>query len=233
MLLFCAAVLPAAVYWGKAGFSECATSPVWTRYVACRRSPALKLPSSLTAGTPAFARHELNRSSHGPLATGTVTRWLFEGAEKAGRIPIARIPKIETVSRRRPGEFRTDASTDLELDATVSTTADRPAILPQTGARRSDAGSNIRLKIGRLYVSGEGAPATFPRRSVKSCLLVNSRRYRLKYGIGGGGRLRMGWRTGWDLNPRQPCGCTAFPVPRLRPDSATRPAPPEVYRRTC
>jgi hypothetical protein len=32
------------------------------------------------------------------------------------------------------------------------------------------------------------------------------------------------WRTGWDLNPRQPCGCTAFPVPRLRPDSATRPA---------
>src|SRR4029077_17820498 len=31
------------------------------------------------------------------------------------------------------------------------------------------------------------------------------------------------WRTGWDLNPRQPCGCTAFPVLRLRPDSATCP----------
>jgi hypothetical protein len=32
------------------------------------------------------------------------------------------------------------------------------------------------------------------------------------------------WRTGWDLNPGQPCGCTAFPVLRLRPDSATCPA---------
>lgn len=25
------------------------------------------------------------------------------------------------------------------------------------------------------------------------------------------------WRTGWDLNPRGPCGPTAFPVPRPRP----------------
>src|SRR5579859_8087408 len=36
---------------------------------------------------------------------------------------------------------------------------------------------------------------------------------------------RHQWRTGWDLNPRHPCGCTAFPVLRLRPDSATRPRP--------
>src|SRR5712692_3849435 len=40
----------------------------------------------------------------------------------------------------------------------------------------------------------------------------------------GGIPTRLIWRTGWDLNPRQPCGCTAFPVLRLRPDSATRPA---------
>ncbi len=47
-------------------------------------------------------------------------------------------------------------------------------------------------------------------------------------------RRHLGWRRGWDLNPRQPCDCTRFPGVPLRPlghlSQSSKPAPGPVCK---
>src|SRR5450756_1045236 len=96
-------------------------------------------------------------------------------------------------------------------------------------------------KLRRFAASGQFVKRSLPLPVVahEKCrvrLFADERHRRSGGGRDGGGRERARmvqnscsstWRTGWDLNPGQPCGCTAFPVLRLRPDSATCPAQEE------
>src|ERR1700687_4666903 len=103
-------------------------------YLEWLRSPALQTVFSLRVDRPALPRHALNRSSHGPAATGTVAR--RTGAEakpdRVERSPIART--AATSGRRcRAGDLRKEnlgiGKTCLVLANSLRTTANRRAIL--------------------------------------------------------------------------------------------------------
>jgi hypothetical protein len=111
---------------------------------------------SLRLERPALARHEFKRVSQLALAAGVVAIWTWDGeaAEKVGRIPIPRAPKVSEMARRRlAGDLRAIRASALktcsEVPVTLGTTTRGRTILPRGRHAPINRGGDQQSLIGR------------------------------------------------------------------------------------